>query len=271
MRKRLYIITTVLAALAYVNASADVTATHSEASTTESFAQEDFYDNVSDRDADNGIGVDSMLASLLMGVVGGFAGAFVFKVLGGSRKSCHRHESYSREESKKISAVRSQTADASHLSRISDKKESIAESQPSKTIAENQNKPTLPQQPPVADKKPSVKLVSEAVNINQTKIAYGDIMIHSANLMIIEDASLSDNPGDFPFKVEIDIARGTATYTFSPGILPSLINKLSTYEPMVETYDNKLGARTVKVEQPGILHHMDGYWKVEKKITVSLN
>lgn len=110
---------------------------------------------------------------------------------------------------------------------------------------------------------------TQASPTENIRIAYGDLMIPSAGLIIIEDGDFNDSPSGGPFRFDINESHDTATYTFAPQALPSVMSNLSRFEPFVMPFEYDRSARGVAVTQPGTLRHMDGYWQVMKRITIS--
>lgn len=134
---------------------------------------------------------------------------------------------------------------------------------------------TKMEDPFVIDDTPTVKQKEErpakkAPAKDKIRIAYGKIMILSASQLIVKDSMLNDSNKDFPFEFKINETRNTATYTFTPEVLASLLSNLSTYEPIVEPFDFVPSAQTVVVEKPGTLRHEAGYWQVDEKIVITL-
>lgn len=106
---------------------------------------------------------------------------------------------------------------------------------------------------------------------DSTLVAYGDITIADANMMYIEDTQLKDSGKGLPFKFNINRTKNTATFTINPEVLGTVLSRLSSFEPFVEGFEFTPSATVVTVKNPGSLVRRDGYWQVEKRITISLS
>ena len=119
--------------------------------------------------------------------------------------------------------------------------------------------PVVPPAPPVVPPKDKIRG------------AYGNIMILDANTLVIEDGSFKGTNSGEPFVFQLNEDKGTGTFSFTHAIEEQLLHNLATYEKYLEPFNHFSGARKAMVVAPGTVVHRDGYWQVEKKITINIS
>lgn len=233
---------------------------------------------VDDGESDSGSGFTGFILSLLSGAVGG-AAATIYLQLRIRKKNMAANDPKDRrgyDNSKKSfgdpitnAPSRPQTASippATPETKIpvpSGKTPSV----PASGRKDNQEANSVP---PQYEKDP-IPSKAKRPSEPRKRLAYGSLSIPAEDMIIVEDGNLSDSFNGQPYQFELDEKKGTATYTFAPQIMDSVISNLSRYEKFMESFDYDPLATKINVKSPGRLMRKDGYWQVEKRITIILS
>ena len=224
--------------------------------------------------------------SLLFGLAGGAAAYLILSLYNakygrsndGQHHHHHRQHEHGREEEIRKPLRQAETQGRTTQQSSHPRPQQVQQQrqqqnpQQQQRLQQQQRQPQEQHQQPQPQQKrqPQRQQTEPQPRTDRQRIAYGQLMIPEANLLIIEDGDLTDAPGGQPFQFDINETKGTATYTFAPAVAGQVISNLSSYEKFLEPFDFNPQATKVGVVRPGELRRKDGYWEVERRITVKL-
>lgn len=236
-------------------------------------AQVEALQEASDEEPSSGLNLGSMLLSLIIGAAGGTAAFFY---LNSKKFDFQKKPTLQEEKPKTTTPVGKQKTQGSGMT-VNERaaaeqkakgQHSYEDYMPDHNSDGGKAKQTEPEKPK-EQPKPQPKQQPKPADVH--KRVFGNLSIPSQGMIVIADYELTHSSADQSFEFDINETRGTATYTFASDVLQSLISNLSDYEKFVEPFAFNSAATKVTVVSPGTLVHRQGYWQVEKLITISLS